>query len=162
MKKNRFLILLILITAFTLQMCEKTEDLPAYVGNWETLPYKFPVGDQLIDQKMGFDFEKTSFEAQIKNIIQGATINFLGVRGSVTNKNDSTLGVELTEIGEFKAATNDYDWKTKVDNEMEFNGLYQGYLSNSLPASFDAIWNIEGDKLELIIPQVDTISLYKK
>lgn len=162
MKKNKVLVLMVIAVALAFQMCEKEEDVPAYVGNWETEAYKFPVGGELIDQKMNFDFAETSFESQIQNIIQGATINFLGIRGDVMSKGLDTLGVELTEIGLFNAASNDFDWKTKTENTDEFNGLYHGYLSNSLPAEFNAIWNVENDVLSLIIPQVDTITLYKR
>ncbi len=162
MKKNKLLVLVVIAVALVFQMCEKEENVPAYVSNWETAVYKFPVGDQLIDQKMNFDFAETSFESQIQNIIQGATINFLGIRGDVMDKGESKLGVELTEIGLFNATSNDFDWKTKTENTAEFEGLYQGYLSNSLPAEFDAIWSVESDVLSLIIPAVDTITLYKK
>ena len=107
---------------------------------------------------------ETSFIAEISIMIAVNTyLNLLGVKGNVAEKPNQILGINLTDLGEYDPQSNDYDWKNRTNDAVEFEALYQGYLATSLPKDFDAEYVVTGNRMDLIVAAVnDTIVLFKK
>ncbi|MFO7656482.1 MAG: hypothetical protein R6W78_05390 [Bacteroidales bacterium] len=165
MKTNFFRFFLFAFSLALIMACEKEEKNPAYVGLWESNSFSLQTAAGAATAKMLFDFDKTGFTNEI--FLYAAQVNMyvemLGVKGSIEEKENQELTVSLTDIGTWDSNQNDYNWKNRTNNGVEFETLYQGYLSTSMLKDFDAVYKVEGDKLDLIIPAVnDTIHLYKK
>lgn len=162
MKKTNVLFIALLGLLLTMTMCKKDEEdnNPPYVGNWETDIFQM----QGTNVKMDFDFAATNFVAEISVMLAPNTFaGLLGVKGDVSEMENQTLDVSLTDIGSWDAESNAYDYKNRTSDEVEFNIMYEQFLATTLPKDFDAIYVVEGNTLDLIIPAVqDTINLFRK
>lgn len=162
MKNRNVFFVFIVGIALTLTMCSKDEDTaPPYVGNWETDVFEM-VGQTA---KMEVDFAETNMLAEVALMVAPNTfINVLGVKGTVEDKPNQVMGVSLTDLGQWDALTNDYDWKNRNNDAAEFEGIYQQMgLAAMIPKDFDADYVISGDNMDLIIDEVnDTINLMRK
>lgn len=162
MKKTNVLIIALLGLLLTMTMCKKDEEdnNPPYVGSWETETFKM----QGTDVKMDFDFAATNFVAEISVMLAPNTFaGLLGVKGDVSEMEDQTLDVSLTDIGQWDQDLNAYDYQNRTDDALEFNALYEMFLASMLPKDFEAIYVIGEGTLDLIIPVAqDTINFFRK
>lgn len=161
MKKINVLLIALFGLLITMTMCKKDEESnPPYVGSWETEAFKM----QGTDVKMDFDFAATNFVAEISVMYApDAFAGFLGVKGDVSEMENQTLDVSLTDIGQWDQDLNAYDYQNRTDDEIAFNTLYEMFLASMLPKDFEAIYVVEGNTLDLIIPVAqDTINLFRK
>ena len=164
MKMQKFIPLILLAVTVMFSMCSKDEDpepLPeTYVGEWETDP--FEMAGTPAPVFMAFDFEETSFVTEVK--LDGLGVGVLGVKGDITPKEDNVIGISLTHLGTPDANSDEgYDYKSRADNEAEFNAIYDTYVAAFMPKDFDAEYEISGNQMDLIIPVAnDTIVLFKK
>jgi hypothetical protein len=157
--------LFLMVLVVTFSSCEKEDENPAYVGSWETELFTMATAADTVQAKMSFDFAKTSFVTEVSVYVAQANIyvQMLGVKGSVAEEANQELNVSLTDIGTWNSDANDYNWKNRTSNAAEFEALYQGYLSTSMLKDFDAVYQVDGSNLDLIIAAVqDTINLKKK
>lgn len=161
MGESNLLLCVLMGLAFTLTMCNKEEENPPYVGTWESAVFEDPTSH--ISSKMTFVFEKSSFLAEVSVMVAANSfLELLGVQGDVEELENQTLDVSLIDIGLWDAEANDYAWKNRVDDAADFEALYQGYMSNSMPKDFEAVYEVEGDNLDLIVAAVnDTIHLFR-
>lgn len=155
MKSRKLLPLLILSFALVFTMCSKDDDeiedlidepiIPAYVGSWES--GEITLAGQ--PGKMVFNIDSTSFQVDGKLIIGTVTANALGIKGDITVKDENTLSISLTDIGQ--VGEKGYDYKNRVDNPVEFEGLYQALVAAYMPKDFDADYVVDANTLTLTI-----------
>ena len=162
MKKRILLLLVPVIMALVLSQCKKDEEDPPYVGTWESAVFQDPTSQAM--SKMTFDFTRDHFLTEISVMVAANTfIEVLGVQGDIEEKANQNLDVSLTDIGQWDAGQNDYDWKNRTDDAAEFEALYQGFLSTSMLKDFTAVYEIDGNQLDLIVAAVnDTIHLFRQ
>ena len=161
MKKSSLLLLVTVGLSLIVSNCKKDEEDPPYVGSWESAVFQDPTSG--VSSKMTFVFEKSSFLTEVSVMAGPNTfIELLGVQGDIEEKANQTLDVSLTDIGLWDAGLNDYTWQNRTENPTEFEALYQGYMANSMLKDFEAVYEIEGDNLDLIVAAVnDTIHLFR-
>ncbi len=164
MKTKNLISLLLIVSAFALIIsCDNEDEKPAYVGDWETNVFTMATSADTVEAKMSFVFTETTFVTEVSLFIAQSYYPMLGVKGSVDEKENQTLTVSLTDIGTWNSGTNAYDWKNRTTNSAEFELLYAGYLSTSMLKDFNAVYQLEGSNLDLIIAAVpDTIHLHKQ
>jgi len=146
--------------------CEKEEDGAAYVGLWETVVYPAidPMSQQEIVQKIEFDFQEASFQADVYNGVSADSLELaIGVKGNILSKTDSEMSVELMKVG-INATEDRLTWFSKdVPEDTVSYNRFIGLVSTTIPEKFDATYNIDGKNLNFIIPAAnDTIYLFKK
>ncbi len=159
---------LVLSISMLIVSCEKEGESDApYVGSWETVVYDAidPTTQVAIKQKVDFEFENKSFEAQISNgVTEDALATALGVRGDIEDKGEQVISVEIMELG--IAVSGAIAWSSKSSTDAAEITTYNTLMSmvgTMLPETFDANYVVDGDNMDLIIPSVqDTIHLYKK
>lgn len=157
--KNVFYVLIIGIL-LTMVMCSEDEnDTPPYVGEWETETFEM----QGLNVKMDFTFTESNFTSETSTAVQGIQINVLGIKGDISEKPEQILETSITDIGA-PNAQGGFDYKNRVNDAAEFEGLYQQYgLAGMIPKDFDAKYVVDGNKLDFIITEVnDTINLFRK
>lgn len=160
MKKRNVFIVLIFGVLLTVVMCKKDEDVtPPYVGEW--VSDQFDMGGILA--KMDFVFTESNFTSEISTSIQGIQIGVLGIKGDIAEKPNQVLETSITDLG-LPNAQGGYDYKNRDTDAAEFQGIYtQMGLEAMIPEDFDAQYEVNGDDLDFIIPEVqDTIHLHKK
>jgi hypothetical protein len=160
MKKTNLLLISLLGLLLTMTMCKKDDDDPPYVGSWETDVFTM----QEAQVKMDFDFTASNFTGAIRVFItNGVYIDYLGIKGDVTETDNQNLDISLTDLGLYDGDIEDYDYKNRVNDATEFDALYTQYLATSLPKDFLATYEITGDQMDLVIADIqETITLYRK
>jgi hypothetical protein len=165
MKNKHVFALLVLGGILIFSMCSKDDDkTPPYVGQWETETFEMMGAFAMMD----VDFAESNILAEVALMVAANTyVNILGVKGNVAEKSDQILDISLTDLGQWDAASNDYDWKNRTTEPAEFEAIYQQMgLSQMIPKDFEAEYSVVGDELDLIFevaPSVtDTINLFRK
>jgi hypothetical protein len=169
MKNFRIIPLVLVAMAITFSMCSKDDEVTPnnpeaqpYEGSWETAEFQNLVGGSVVMQKMDFDFTDTTFITQVFTIVSDVEAPSLGVKGDVTPKTENNIHISITDLG-LPNQSGNYDWKNRVNDAVEYQQIYQGFVAAFMPEDFDAMHEIEGDLFDLVIPVAqDTIHLYKR
>jgi hypothetical protein len=162
MKKFHVEILITILGTF-LYSCQKETNLTnyAYVGTWETPIYIVQIDEQgsLVNRRMTCTFEPDSFMNTITMMLGHLEEPLCAIKGTIVRTGDNGLYFEVTELGNYMGTI--IEWSDT--SGCEFDTLLTEYVNAFMDASFNAVYEVTADNLNLVIPATnDTLILLRQ